>query len=187
MLAFSGRSSQATYDRVLPSSADPTKETGGPGARSDPSIVRVGHTGRRASPFEDALRPVKRNRCALPLEILDHGVRPVAGAIQCDLVAHHKTAVPEITVAARNDSALFAADEVHIGAKGCANIARAIGGGRDHRIIGTNGRNRKRGVNCCPICLTNRDNRCSCRPNPACAGCPWFPLPLRRRSRPVCA
>ncbi len=39
-----------------------------------------------------------------------------------------------------------------------------------------------RGVNCCPICLTNRDNRCSCRPNPACAGCPWFPLPLRRRS-----
>ncbi len=38
------------------------------------------------------------------------------------------------------------------------------------------------GVNCCPICLTNRDNRCSCRPNPACAGCPWFPLPLRRRS-----
>ncbi len=44
-----------------------------------------------------------------------------------------------------------------------------------------------RGVNCCPICLTNRDNRCSCRPNPACAGCPWFPLPLRRRSRPVCA
>ncbi len=44
-----------------------------------------------------------------------------------------------------------------------------------------------RGVNCFPICVTNQDIRRSCRPNSAGAGCPWFLLPLGRRSRPLCA